>query len=193
MKTKIFVLLALLVSSFAFASPGTFDQIYAPTGLTFFMGPSLSPVTFPAVGSSDSVLTAKGAVSLSNKTFDQTSNVGLEQQAVWDWTANGGTAGAFYNLGNILPTKAIITNAFIDVITQPVGSGASIAIQGLADQDLMAATVVGSLPVGQKQLLPVGGTITHAIKGATGIVVHVTGANLTAGRFLIFLDYSISQ
>ena len=186
------LVVGLLIGSSAIASPLTADQIYGTPSLQFIIGPNQSLpsgiATLSPIGLLDSIVTANSA-----KT-----NYQLAQSFVYDFATLGGGSGSYISIApstalNGFPANAIITNAFLDITSAVTGSGASVAIQGLAAGDILSTTGVASLGVKQLQGNPVAGSMSGVIKGATGIVVHITGAALTGGHFTLFLDYSLSQ
>ena len=87
-----------------------------------------------------------------------------------------------------LPASFIISKVIVDVVTAPVGSGASIAISsGQNAGDLLAATAITSLTVGLYDGIPTTAAITNikipstqAQPGSSAYIT-VTGAALTAG------------
>lgn len=99
----------------------------------------------------------------------------------------------------VLPAKAIIMQATIDVVLAPTSGGsATIALtSGASAGDLLAATAFGSAPwstIGVKAGIPVGTAATMIKLAADGSVAMVVAvAALTAGKVNVFLDYVLSD
>lgn len=92
-----------------------------------------------------------------------------------------------------LPQKAIIRNCVIDVITTPTSGGsATIAIgTGQAANDLKAATAVASY-TGLVACVPVGSAATSIRLTADRLpTMAIATADLTAGKFYVFVDYTV--
>lgn len=187
-------LLALLSASLAVASPVTTDQIVGPVnGLTLYNGQDV--ITFPTNynPNGEQALTQNSAVTVYNKTYEQSSNIAKEAFGLYDYTVSGGTIGN-YNLGMGLPNKAVITKVWMDVITQPVGSGGSVGLSAASTSDMFNPLVTQNFTVGQWLGKPQGtSSTTVKLSAATGVTLNITGANLSAGKIAVFIDYLISD
>jgi hypothetical protein len=100
----------------------------------------------------------------------------------------------------ILPYNAILVRALLDVVTAPVGGGASVAFSsGVTAGDLKTATAIGSL-TGLIDLT-LNHTAANSIKivqpvvGCQGVIPYIviSGGALTAGKFNIHLEYYLSD
>lgn len=97
-----------------------------------------------------------------------------------------------------IPGKALIVNAWVDVITTPTSGGsATLAFSsGQTAADLLAATAKASV-TGEVQGIPTMGTISTALKitGATDLNPYLTVATaaLTAGKANVFIQYVLSN
>ena len=95
----------------------------------------------------------------------------------------------------LLPKGAIVTNVVMNVITQPLPSTSSIALQLLVAADLMAEKAQSSMGIGFVAGVPVGtaatwkGPVTAAAGSAPTAVL--SGSNLTAGKIEWFIEYVI--
>lgn len=95
----------------------------------------------------------------------------------------------------VLPNKAIITNVWIDTLTQPTSAGsATVAINAVNAGDLLAATGKAVLVVGFKQGIPTGATTTFIkLTAAKTIKATIGTAILTAGKFNVYIEYVIGD
>jgi hypothetical protein len=119
---------------------------------------------------------------------------------VYDYTKVGGVVGdiALYQTDAKtlckLPSKAIIRNGLIDVVTAPTSGGsATIAVKAQSAGDIIAATAKASF-TGKLDTVPVG-TAATAIKLTAERQIYATVAvsALTAGKFRVFIDYVLSE
>lgn len=94
-----------------------------------------------------------------------------------------------------LPNKAIITNVWLDVLTQPTGNvGAKIAINALTPGDLLAAIADTALFATFKQGVPTGATTTFIkMTVASAIRINPTVNALTAGKFTVFIEWVLGD
>lgn len=121
-------------------------------------------------------------------------------RASYDFAADGGAVGAV-NLFNaltqdVIPANAVIIGGWIDVIT-PLTSGgaATVRLDLEAAGDLLAAAAVSGAPwstAGRKAILPVF-TADSSLRttAARNIVATIATAALTAGKFDVYLVYSV--
>lgn len=118
--------------------------------------------------------------------------------AVYDFAVNGGTTGA-KALGVILPNKAVVTGGFVDVLTTLTSAddSATVALHIQTANDLVTAVAIddGADPwdSGRRSVIPAG-TGATAIKctAAREITATIGVQALTAGKFVICLDYVVS-
>ena len=116
----------------------------------------------------------------------------------YDFDIEGGAQGDIILRGTPLPSKAIVWDGVVDVITALVGVGASAAVStAQAANDLITAAAVAGAPwstTGSKAVVPVG-TAAASIKltadRAPKLVV--SAADLTAGKFNLFIEYYLSD
>ena len=129
-------------------------------------------------------------------------------KGTYDFSVQGGKIGsiALYDqvLGKAqplnLPKNFIISKVLIDVITAPVGTGATIALtSGQNAADIMAATAITSLTTGLYDGLPTTAASTNiripatqASPGSAAAMVIGTAA-LTAGKFNVFFTGYLSD
>lgn len=117
----------------------------------------------------------------------------------YDFTVSGGAVSTINLLdeeGNAvkLPNKAIITNCIIDVITAPTSASTpTISVGIVSTTDLLAATAIASV-TGIVQGVPVN-TVGSAIKltAEKTLGMSIAGTTLTAGKFMVFVDYVVSE
>ena len=115
----------------------------------------------------------------------------------YDFDALGGAQGDIVLAGTPLPKNAIIWDGVVDVITAITG-GATVAVTtSQSANDLITASADAGAPwstTGSKAIVPVG-TAAASIKltadRAPKIVVTV--ADITAGKFNLFIEYYVSD
>lgn len=99
-----------------------------------------------------------------------------------------------------LPNKAIVTNVWLDSLTQPLTLGGTtsttIALKIVSAADLFAAGAsTTTYRVGFTQGVPTGATTTF-IKlslGASTVKATVANAPLTAGKFNVYIEYVLGD
>jgi len=98
---------------------------------------------------------------------------------------------------NFLPQGAIILGGTIDIIVQPVGASATIALgtsAGSSTTSLKGATAIASWTVGQLALVPIFTAATYVKLTAAGsITTTIATTALTAGIFEVHLLYVVSS
>lgn len=117
----------------------------------------------------------------------------------YDFSVSGGTAGTISLLDEAgeavkLPDNAIVTNAFIDVITQPTSSGTpSISVGLVSTTDIKGATAIASF-TGLIDGVP-DNTAANMIKTTSEqtLDMTITGPDLTAGKFFVLVDYIVTE
>lgn len=122
-------------------------------------------------------------------------------KATYDYAIQGGSSAAAINLKGpdgknaVLPSKAVVHDCIIDVITQPTSSGsATIAIgTGQAANDLKTATAIASY-TGRVACIPVG-TAASSIKltADRNPTITVATSNLSGGKFNVLIEYFVSD
>lgn len=120
-------------------------------------------------------------------------------RAKYDFAIQGGAATTVNlvdedGLAVKLPDKAIITNCIIDVITNPTSASTpTIAIGAASTNDLKTATAIASL-TGIVQGIPAN-TVGTAIKlsGEKTLTATIAGTTLTAGKFMVLVDFIVSE
>lgn len=174
----------------------TVDQIIGPQAGNLTITNGQATFTLPSYQTApggEAIITQNNASTLSNKTFDSSSNIAKQAFAVFDFGISGGAVGQ-YPLAMNLPNKAVIVNSMIDVITAPVGGTVSVGAVSVAD--ILAASTNPQLLVSSRYLgKPVFGSTSNVIKlaASTGAFLNIGTSPLTAGKFAIELDYFISQ
>ena len=116
-------------------------------------------------------------------------------QAEYDFSKDGGAVGAVALRGGALPAGAVITSGVVDVQTAVLSGGAAtIAIRVENAADILAVTGKADLTVGQLDVKQ-DGAATNMIKTTAnnGITATIGGAAITAGRFVVALEYFITS
>ena len=120
-------------------------------------------------------------------------------RTIWDFTDDGGTvAGTPVDLSGRLPNNAVVTRGYYEVVTAVTGGASSIAI-GIDTDDvngLLGPTAIGTAgTLGFHDLIQDGALANFSTKTTASrpIEFDVTGADLTAGRLVIFLEYVVSE
>lgn len=114
-------------------------------------------------------------------------------RVVYDFATDGGAVGSI-NLGAILPIKAVVKNAFLDVVTAMTSAGGAgtIRLDSEAAGDLLAAVDADTLS-GRVQGVPTGAVATmKKMTAARQLVVTIGVEALTAGKFVLFVEYFVS-
>lgn len=118
-------------------------------------------------------------------------------KVLYDFSVHGGAIGTIDLLpaDQLLPVGAIITRAYIDVITTFVGVNATIGVtvQGAGDE-VATNTAVTSWAAGLLEGIS-DGTAAKMIKltADRNVSLAIATAALTAGKAAIFIEYVISQ
>lgn len=98
-----------------------------------------------------------------------------------------------------LPVGAIVLDAKLYVKTAPVGSGASIAVQLQASDDIVASAAINGAPwstTGLKQGVPDFATVADAVTVASTaktLSAVVSAADLTDGEIQAYLSYILVE
>jgi hypothetical protein len=120
-------------------------------------------------------------------------------RGLYDFSVLGGAIGAIIlkdedGTNLVIPSKAIVTSVYIDVITAPTSGGsATIALGANTTTDFKAATAIASY-TGIVAGVPVG-TAATAVKMTAdrNITATVAVAALTAGKFYVMVEYIVSE
>ncbi len=123
-------------------------------------------------------------------------------RATYDFAEHGGAIGAI-DLGVTLPNKAIVVGGFVDVVTTCITAGADAGTMAISIQtanDIVSAIAVsnGANPwdAGLHAIVPKSNTPeTTGIKltAARAVTATIAGQAFTAGKFVVFLHYVISD
>jgi len=109
----------------------------------------------------------------------------------YDFAVNGGAVGTV-NLPVAIPVGSIIRHVYIDVITTLTSAGsATVALGIVAAGDTRAATAIASLTAGSLLDGIPDGTASTMLRttAASGLIVTIAVADLTAGQFRVVVDY----
>lgn len=116
-------------------------------------------------------------------------------RATYDRAVDGGAQGAI-PLGVTLPDNAVITRAYFDIITGMTSSGGTgtIAITTEGSGDVLAAVDADTLSTGLTEGIQTG-TVGNMIKmtAAREITATIAAEDLTAGKFVVFIEYVVSD
>jgi len=113
---------------------------------------------------------------------------------VYDFAVEGGSIGDITLDNDYLPDDAVITQGMIFVKTACTGTNATIALTVNTSEDILAATAITSFTAGAiLDVVPVR-TAATSIKTAAkkSLTMTVATAALTAGKFVVYLDYYMS-
>jgi hypothetical protein len=120
----------------------------------------------------------------------------------YDFQKQGGPVATFFLNGPTLPNNAVISDCWIDVITVPLGSGAGTAAIALGFEsttDIQTSANFDGAPYNAQGLVdlagPEPGTESGYIKTTTerGLRMTVATAVLTAGRFFVTVEYTVTD
>lgn len=120
-------------------------------------------------------------------------------RGLYDFSVLGGAVGAIKlkdedGTDLIIPSKAIVTSVYIDVLTAPTSGGAAtIAFGANTTTDFKAATAIASY-TGIVAGIPVG-TAATAVKMTAdrNITATIATAALTAGKIYVLCEYIMSE
>lgn len=120
-------------------------------------------------------------------------------KATYDFEVDGGAIGAI-GLGVTIPDNAVITRAWVDVITTLTSAtdAATIALHANAANDLVSAIAISDVSnpwdAGLQEGIPVDSAAT-AIKltAARELTATVAVEALTAGKFVLMVEYMITE
>lgn len=112
----------------------------------------------------------------------------------YDFSLVGGALATNLGVGIVLPDNAIITNVWFDTITTPTStSDTDICFTAVSACDLEPYTAKASWS-GQTQGTP-DDSVTNAIKLAADTTVYfvASGASVTAGKIMVYIQYVMSE
>jgi hypothetical protein len=117
--------------------------------------------------------------------------------ARYDFSRQGGAIGVIplqsLRRASVIPNGAIVIGGTIDIITQPVGASATLALgthAGSSASSIKAATAIASWTVGQLAMVPLFTAATYFKMTADGaIILTVATTALTAGTFEVHVLY----
>lgn len=164
-----------------------FDQIESQTG----------DVTYSQTGTSYGVSVVGVGKITEAKQYPQTAD-GLHSKriarATYDFAVHTGAQGA-YSLGVALPAKALIMRSWIYVVTQMVDAGSgTMAIHCEDANNIKTATDLTGTAAGGFIEGAQTGAVSAAV-GAIGAACNITatigGADLSAGKFIVFVEYVV--
>lgn len=119
-------------------------------------------------------------------------NVSRHARGTYD-VADGGAPGT-HSTGITLPDNAIVTKAWVEVVTAGVrGSSGTIAFHIQAANDIYTATA-SHLSVGFKPGAQTGTSSAFTkLTAARTIVADVATATMSAGKFIVYAEYVVSE
>lgn len=114
--------------------------------------------------------------------------------ATYDYSVLGGatTTSGGSSLGVTLPVGAVITRSWVDTLVTPAGSGATISVHALTDQDIMVKKTASGMSVLIEGVST--GTAATMKKMTTDSTIKYVSydAALTAGKFKVYVEYVMS-
>jgi hypothetical protein len=121
-------------------------------------------------------------------------------RATYDFAVNGGAISAI-GLGTLIPNNAVIMSGGIDVVTTLTTAGAdagTIAISVEGANDIVAAIAVSDVSnpwdAGGQNIIPNGtGATSVKTTAEREITATIAVQAVTAGKFVVFLNYVISD
>lgn len=110
--------------------------------------------------------------------------------ARYKFSEDGGAIGAHDLASDPLPIGAILIAARIDMITPPTSAGAAtIALSLEGADDLQATAPIAGAPWSTPGVKVLAGVDSVKTTAARKIVATIADAALTAGEFVVYLDY----
>ncbi len=196
MKKLLVTLVAILFSSSAFAAFTAVEIDY----MNNKFGKAAADIQMGTLlGTEAAALdTAEAAIAILDSSADNVGD-GLQSKklmhSTFDVAVDGGTIGAI-DLGEDLPANAIVTQAYFQIITQftDAGSG-TVALHCAGADDLFAAAdITGSAAGTITSGVPVGTAATMFDVGtACDVTATVAGADQSAGKMVIWIEYVVSE
>jgi hypothetical protein len=119
----------------------------------------------------------------------------LAYPAYYSFAVEGGAVSTIGLTGLTgIPSGSVVVGGYINVITPPVGAGASIAVQVNAAADLQAAAAISGAPwstAGMKNIVPRlnDASTWITLTAARDVSAVISAAPLTAGAFNVILWY----
>lgn len=119
-------------------------------------------------------------------------------KGAYDFAADGGAIGTF-DLGVTIPDNAIITDAWVDVLTTLTSAtdAATIALHTETANDIVSAVAISAATdwdAGLRAGIPVGTVATmKKMSAARALTATVAVEDLTAGKFNVFVEYVLSD
>lgn len=117
-------------------------------------------------------------------------------RATYNFGIHGGNQGtiSLTQVGTV-PANAVIVGAALDIQTSLVGVGASGALQIETAQDLRATNAVAQWAKGRIGLVPAWNIGVNSKKTTVSRTVQfvISGGNLTAGKFDVWLQYFVAS
>lgn len=114
----------------------------------------------------------------------------------YDFAVDGGVVGSIpmraISGGGPTPSGATILDTILDVLTVLTGATATAAVQTEAANDVVAAAAISGAPwstTGRKAGIPVSAATSVKTTAARTPTVVVGTANLTAGKFRLYVEY----
>lgn len=112
---------------------------------------------------------------------------------VLDCSKQACAIGGTYNVGILLPAKAILRQVVFNTVTAVAPSSVSVAWQLLSANDIKTATAASSwtgITAGIQT-----GAVANMLKTTTATQVQavISGSTATAGKIKVFADYVISE
>ena len=113
----------------------------------------------------------------------------------YDFASDGGAIGTTAFGSKILPPGAIIMDGIVHVKVAPVGSGATVAFQALAAEDIMDTTAITALTLNALIDINPVGTASTMIRctAATQLSIVIATAALTAGKIAVGLRWGLTN
>lgn len=112
----------------------------------------------------------------------------------YDFAVDGGAVGTIAITADKIPAGAYVLGGLLEIDTAVVGSGASVAVQVEAANDIVSAAAVSGAPwstTGRKSVIPVfTGATTVVTTVARDISFVISAAVLTAGQVDVVLFYT---
>lgn len=117
--------------------------------------------------------------------------------AEYDFAVDGGGTGTIVlrgvdSVGNNIPSGAVVTGGYIDVLTGVASATGTVALQVESAGDLLVAvSPTAALTTGRKSVVPAG-TGATAVKttAARSLTMVIGTAALTAGKFRLVVFYT---
>lgn len=196
---KLFNLIICFVALFAMTACSNVSNFREQGGARTVIGGELDIVSGGELKIAGTTVTATAAELNGLAAASQAADGTLGKKVVratYDFAVDGGAISTI-DLGEDLPANALITQSYIYVVTQLTDGGSgTIAIQCEDANNIKTATDITGTSAGgfvAGESTGVAGDMVGGIAAACDIELVIAGAALTAGKFIVYVEYVVAE